>query len=300
MKKTHLFIAAVLVLVAVNAHAGNCQWRINPTNVVFGTYSTFGSGDLSATSSYEFRCGPSTEGVLTLSRGANSGTYFPRNMQNGGNLIGYNLFDDAAGMVVLGDGSGGTTTRVVFNGTPQNKDYADTIFARAPQGVDVPPGTYTDTVTATLSWDNFARSSSVTFTVTTVVLAECTVSTLPVAFGNYDPVAAHRAAPLDAQGTVNVYCTRGTGVTVSLGNGLNFAAGSRRMAGPAGSFLLYQLYRNVGRTQLWSIAPNTVTGTSTSRLTPIAGGMTVYGRAAAAQNPLVGMHTDTVQATVNY
>lgn len=295
-----LLSAATALVFAVPVHGGTCQWRVNPTNVVFGTYSAFGSGPLSATSTYTFRCGPGTQGVLTLTRGVNAPTYFPRYMASGANLIAYNLYDDAANSVVMGDGSGGTTTRVVFNGTPQNKDYTDTIFAAAPQGGDVPPGIYTDTVTATLSWDNFTRSSSVTFTVTAVVQAECTVSTVPVAFGNYDPVVANAVAPLDASGTINVYCTPGTAATVSLGNGLNFAAGSRRMAGPPTSFLNYQLYRNPARTLLWSTTPNTVTGTSASKLTPISGGMIVYGRIPAAQDPLVGAYADTVQATVNY
>ena len=300
MKTRQVLLLAVALLAAKTASAGSCQWRINPTNVVFGTYSAFGTGVLSATSTYEFRCAPNTEGVLTLNRGANASTYFPRYMASGGNLLAYNLYDDQATSIVAGDGSGGTTARTVFNGTPQNKDYRDSIYAEAPLGSDVPPGTYTDTITATLSWDNFSRSSSVTFTVTTVVQAECTVSTLPVAFGNYDPVSLHRAAPLDAAGTVNVFCTPGTAATVSLGNGLNFATGMRRMSGPPGSFLTYQLYRDTGRSLIWSTAPNTRTGTSTSRLVPIGGGLTVFGRIPGGQDPLVGNYSDTVQATVNY
>ncbi|HEX6178877.1 MAG TPA: spore coat U domain-containing protein [Thermoanaerobaculia bacterium] len=300
MKNLKIAVIAALLLSASQLEAGSCTWRTNPTNVVFGIYSVFGTGSLSATSSYEFRCTPNTEGIMTFSRGSNAGSYFPRYMASGGNLIGYNVYDDAANTVVIGDGSGGTTRRVVFNGTPQNKDFSDTVYASVPLGTDVPPGTYVDTITATLSWDNFARSSSVTFTVTTIVQAECTVTTAPVAFGDYDPVAANVATPLDQTGSINVYCTPGTVATVSLGNGLNFVGGTRRMAGPAGSFLNYQLYRNAARTLLWSIAPNTVSGTSTSHLTPINGGLTVYGRVPAGQDPVYGQHGDTVQATVNY
>ncbi|HEU4521882.1 MAG TPA: spore coat U domain-containing protein, partial [Thermoanaerobaculia bacterium] len=114
------------------------------------------------------------------------------------------------------------------------------------------------------------------------------------------PVAVNRVAPLDNTGTVNVYCTPGTVATVSLGNGLNFAGGTRRMAGPPASLLDYQLYRDAARSSLWTTAPNTVGGTSTSHLTPIGGGLIVYGRIPGAQDPAVGAYSDTVQATVNY
>lgn len=300
LQKVRVMAFAVALLTASGAEAGNCQWRTPPTDVVFGLYSAFGSGSLTAVSSYEFRCSPNTEGVLTFTTGSNSSSYFPRYMAGGGYLLPYNLYDDAAGSTVLGDGTGGTTSRIEFNGTPQNKDYADSFYGIVAQGADVAPGTYVDTVSAVLSWDNFARSSSVTFTITTIVQAECTVATAPVAFGNYDPVFANAAAPLDSTGSIAVYCTPGTVGTVSLGNGANSAGGSRRMAGPAGSFLDYGLYTDAARSSIWSISPNTVSGTSTSRFVPINGGMTVFGRIPGAQDPVVGSYTDTVQATVNY
>ncbi|HUP45710.1 MAG TPA: spore coat U domain-containing protein [Thermoanaerobaculia bacterium] len=296
MKKLLLIVLAVLVTSSAYA-VGTCNWVVSPSNVVFGIYSPFGSGTLSATSGLSFECTPPTTGTVTFTTGVNSATYFPRYMATGGNLIGYNLYENAANTVVLGDGTGGTAT-FSFTASPANRQFAGTIYASTPLGADVPPGTYTDTVTAILSWD--AQSSSVTFTVTTVVQAECTVSTIAVAFGNYDPVAAHAASPLDGTGTVNVYCTPGTSVTVSLGDGLYFAGGMRRMAGPLTSFLDYQLYREPARSSIWSTTPNTVSGTSTSVLTPIGGGLVVYGRVPGGQDVRAGLHADTVQATVNY
>lgn len=300
MKTMRLLFITLGLIIASRVEAGNCQWRTPPSNVVFGVYSAFGSGSLSAVSSYTFRCTPNTQAVLTLTTGANAGSYFPRYMALGAYRLGYNLYDDAANTVILGDGTGGTAPRIVFNSTPRDQDYTDSIYASVPQGSDVAPGIYSDTVTAILSWDNGARRSTVTFTVTTVVQAECTVTTAAVNFGNYDPVGANATAPLDGTGTINVNCTIGTVATVSLGNGANFGGGSRRMAGPAGSFLTYGLYRDGGRASIWSTAPNTVSGTATSTNVPIGGGLTVYGRVPAAQDPVVGVHTDTVQATVDY
>ena len=300
MRKTGLLLVAITLLVAVRADAGKCQWRVAPANIAFGIYSTFGTGALAATTSYTFRCTPQTEAVLTFTTGTYSSTYFPRAMSAGGRVVPYNLYDNAARTVILGDGTGGTTSRVAFNSEPRDKDYTDTIYAATPLGSDVPPGTYTDTVTAILSWDGGGGSSSVTFTVTTIVQAECNVTTVPVAFGTYLPVGTHATTPLDATGSINVYCTAGTVATVSLGPGLNAGGGVRRMAGPAGSFLAYQLYRDAARSRIWSTSPNTVSGTSSSMTLPIGGGLVVYGRVPQGQDPIVGVHTDTVQATVNY
>ena len=300
MRKYELLLIVVALLFPVGAEAGNCQWRVAPANVSFGIYSTFGTGSLAATTSYTFRCTPRTEAVLTFTTGTTSSTYFPRAMSAGGEVLPYNLYDNAANTSVLGDGTGGTTTRLSFNAEPRDKEYTDTIYAATPLGSDVPPGTYTDTVTAILSWDNGGGSSSVTFMVTAIVQAECNVATVPVEFGNYLPVGTHATTPLDATGGINVYCTAGTVATVSLGAGLNAGGGGRRMAGPAGSFLAYQLYSDAARSMIWSTSPNTVSGTATSTTLPIGGGLVVYGRVPAGQDPIVGIHTDTVQATVNY
>ena len=121
MRKTTLLLVAIALLVSDRADAGNCQWRAAPANISFGIYSAFGSGSLAATTSYTFRCTPRTNAVLTFTTG-NSSTYVPRTMSAGGNVLPYNLYDDAANTIILGDGTGGTTTRVAFNSEPRDKD----------------------------------------------------------------------------------------------------------------------------------------------------------------------------------
>ena len=296
MKKTILVLlfAAACVLAAASANA-KCTWVTAPPTVLFGTYSAFG-GVVSTNVGYAINCTPNDSAIITFTTGANSSSYFPRYMRNGTELLQYNLYDNAANTIVLGDGSGGTTTRVTFNGEPRNKDFADVIYASIPGGADVAPGVYTDTVTAILDSGGITTR---TFTVMVTVPAECTVSTTPVVFGNYDPIGTHATTALDSTGTVEVYCTRGTNVTVSLGTGLSPAAPSRRMQGPGGSLLTYNLFTTAARTVVWDTT-NMQAGTSTSRLLPISGGMTVFGRVTAGQDPAVGAYTDTVQATVNY
>lgn len=290
-------IPLLAFLIVGPAYGGNCKWVVAPTSVVLGSYSVFSSAPLFAVSSYSFSCTPNTEGTLTFSTGSNSTGYFPRYLSSAGGVkIPYNLYDDAATTIVIGNGSGGTTSRVVFNSEPKDKRFDDTVYGKVIQGADVPAGTYTDSVTAFLSWGN--GSVSATILVTTTVLAECTMSAAAVAFGNYDPVVANATAPLDSTGSIDVFCTKNTSATVSLGNGL---WGARRMRSPAGSFLNYGLFTDSGRSSSWlAAAPNVVSGSSTSKLVPIGNGLTVYGRVPGNQDPTAGVHSDTVQATVNY
>jgi spore coat protein U-like protein len=289
-----ILIVIAAALVSPAARAGNCSWVTNPTNVTFGNYSVFGSTSVVSTSSYIFRCTPNTSATLTFTTGG-AGTYFPRRFGGASGLT-YNIYDDAATTVVIGDGSGGTTSRVIFNSTPKDKDYDDVVYGKVLEGADIPAGTYTDSITATLSWGNGTITS--TFTVTLVVLPECTIAASSLGFGTYDPIVANKSTPLDSTSSVDVYCTRNTSATISLGNGLWFSGG-RRLRNPRPDFLPYALYRDSGRTAPWGpTAPNVVSRTSTSKLTPMS--MIVYGRIAANEDPSVGAYSDTVQATVNY
>ena len=46
------------------------------------------------------------------------------------------------------------------------------------------------------------------------VINNCTISTTPVAFGNYDPLSA---SPNDNSGTVVITCTKNAATTITLG-----------------------------------------------------------------------------------
>src|SRR5207253_8284243 len=94
------------------------------------------------------------------------------------------------------------------------------------------------TLTQLIAAPIFAAVSTANLNVTASVGASCTITTLPVAFGAYDPVGANLSAPLNGTGTVTVSCTRGAAATVDLGNGSNFGSASRRMSS-GGDFLGY-------------------------------------------------------------
>ena len=143
-------------------------------------------------------------------------------------------------------------------------------------------------------------TQSASLTVNANVIKNCTITTAPVSFGNYDPVAANATAPFDATGLVTVTCTEGAPSKVALNPGGNAQGTTRRMRGPAATdYLLYELYRDAGRATVWD---NPVgTGLDIPAAPSIVPrNFTVYGRVAQAQDAAVGTYTDTVVATVNF
>src|SRR5262245_50340816 len=89
-----------------------------------------------------------------------------------------------------------------------------------------------------------AQTASASLTITANVAKNCTISTTPVNFGAYDPVAANATAPLDGIGTIVVTCTKGASAKVGLSTGSNAQGTTRRMATAGTGFLNYELYKD--------------------------------------------------------
>ncbi|WP_107852345.1 Csu type fimbrial protein [Oceanimonas marisflavi] len=136
--------------------------------------------------------------------------------------------------------------------------------------------------------------------VTATVVANCSLSTSSLSFGDYDPLSGSVAGT----GGVSVTCTRGTAATITLGQGANADTGStddapvRRMKkSDSADYLPYQLYSDNTRTTVWANTNDTGiahTGDGTSA------SLTVYGQIAAGQNVPPGSYSDTVVVTVTY
>jgi len=125
---------------------------ITASNVDFGTHADASAQYNEATAgTVGVTCtgkGPVTVG---LNAGTNNPVFGSSRMKLGTNFVGYALYSAANGSGLLGDGTGGSS--LVFNGTStgalQNftiHGYTDT------SGGAVPDGTYTDSVTATVTF----------------------------------------------------------------------------------------------------------------------------------------------------
>lgn len=149
-----------------------------------------------------------------------------------------------------------------------------------------------------------AQTATSTFTVTATVAANCTITTVGITFGSYDPVVAHQATPLDSNGSVTVACTSGATTTIGMDQGLTptatstAAAPERQMAsGP--DFLRYDLYQDAARTTVWGDVgtPAEVTYVSTSFAPTL---IDIFGQIPAGQDVNVGTYSDTVTATISF
>jgi len=129
--------------------------------------------------------------------------------------------------------------------------------------------------------------------------ASCTVSTGGVAFGIYNTLGSQ---PDDSSGNITVSCTGTAGEVVNVT--LSTATNTRNLQS-GGRALVYQLYVDVGRTQVW--------GDGTSGTATITGSITVgsngtvlqsyyvYGRVAGGQSgAAAGSYSDTLLVTLSW
>ena len=121
----------------------------------FGTYTPSAAGAvLDATSTISVRCTKGTAFTVALDAGLNAaGNYTNRAMISGTNLLGYQLYTDTARTTVWGDTTGGTST-VSGTGLGMGTSQAVplTVYGRIPDTPTAAPGSYSDTVTATVTY----------------------------------------------------------------------------------------------------------------------------------------------------
>jgi spore coat protein U-like protein len=143
------------------------------------------------------------------------------------------------------------------------------------------------------------QQSSTSLAVSATVSKNCTITTAPVNFGIYDPVAANATAALDGIGSVTVTCTKGAAAKVGLNPGANPLGTTRQMTGGAAAFLTYELYKDSSHATVWGNTTDTALDVPAA---PNRNPQTfpVYGRVAGGQDATVGNYTDTVVATVNF
>jgi spore coat protein U-like protein len=146
------FSFITLLLLAPTAEgAANCS--ISTVGVAFGSYDVFGTTILTSTGSVAINCvgiGSGTSPVSVRLSTGNAGSFQPRHMFRGTEPLNYNLYLNAAGTQIWGDGTGGS---VQFSTSVSNNRTVDTtIFGQIPAGQDVSVGSYIDTIIATINF----------------------------------------------------------------------------------------------------------------------------------------------------
>jgi spore coat protein U-like protein len=133
--------------------------------------------------------------------------------------------------------------------------------------------------------------------------ADCTISTMPVSFGLYNPLTP---TPNVATGTVTMTCTVLIGlfeswtIALSPGNSNNFT--TRNMLNGT-SPLSYNLYTTAAYSNVWGDGSGSTTVISGGALLSIGTTVypyTVYGRIPAGQDSAAGTFMDTIVVTLNF
>lgn len=248
------------------------------------------------------------------SGGATGSTARQLQRVGGTEKINFQLYQDSARTIPWGsliDPSLGTVPGIgVVLVLGLGGDASQTVYARLfGNQQTAPPGTYTSTLNTTLRFGpvsvltgcnspllTFSQAGP-SFVVQAVMPKSCLLSVQShVNFGTAQLLTAN----INAQGTLSVQCTNTTpyDIALSVGNGPGATISNRKMTGPGGASIAYQIFRDSGYTLNWgqTVAVDTLgnTGTGLVTLTP------VYGRVSPQTTPQVGTYTDTLLVTLTY
>lgn len=144
-----------------------------------------------------------------------------------------------------------------------------------------------------------AATKTTSFTVSASVGKNCTISAANLALGEF--VGDNN---LTASSDITVRCTNGTAFSIALDDGQTGTYAGRRMVGPGGNFLVYNLYTDGAYAAVWGDDTGTtdvVGGAGTGMANALT--RTVFGRLLASDNvgPVeVGAYSDTIVATITY
>ena len=322
-------LAAVALLACditpANADAPiSCTATSNELN--FGTVNLLDTGRQGSTAQITLNCQstPNTQILICvgLQGDPTTGQFGVRHLAlaggGGGSALTFNLYSDAAGLNVWGDVGRLSYPPVTATMTiSPDQEHQNTVmltiygFLAANQG-SLAPGTY-DTSSIggwrlTLAYiaykGNAPACGSGGFTTTTsnfkisaVVQSDCVLNSASEM--NFGTVPGILTQNVDTTAAISVTCN-GTPYYVLLGDGQHAtsAGGQRRMKGPNGGYVSYELYKDSQRSQRWGDTEalgETNTGNGQAQT------LTVYGRVPPQPAaPRAGTYTDAVVVTVNY
>jgi spore coat protein U-like protein len=284
-------LLAVLAPAPAAAAVSSCS--ISSSGIVFSSYNTQTRAAVDGTGTITVTCtGDGANNSLSLNlSGGNNGSCGPRQMRSGVNTLAYDVFQNAGRTTYFCEGGSRLDINFDFTtGATQTRTY--TMFGRVAAAQNPAFGSYSDSLTVTLKRGGGTVATG-TVPVSAPVSPICSVTAGTLGFGAYSGAEALAAA------AVSVNCSSGGTYQVSLGAGANLSSGTRRMAGPASSFLAYQLFRDPARSLAWgdgTALGARVSGTGSGATQTL----TVYGRIPAGQSAAAGSYADSVVVTVEY
>ena len=152
MKSGRSVLLAMFVLL-IGAPA-DAACRVSTTGLAFGAYDVFSYVPRDSTGTVTVECdrNPPTDVTIAIGASGGSGGFNPRQMRRtaGADRMNYNLYTAASMSTVWGDGSAGTST-VFLSKVNKNHPVTTTIYGRIPPRQNVSVGSYSDTLTVTIT-----------------------------------------------------------------------------------------------------------------------------------------------------
>lgn len=311
-----------LALTAAPARAQQCVAEISSVTMAFGEV---GPGGGEATDTVVIHCsnfsGSSQAFRLCMfvPDGSPAGID-PRRMTNyNGSEMEFDLYSDSAGTQILGPEGGNyplyTTTVIVPDGSTPGIAVMP-IHGRVHPGQNLPasqPGYETHIHGATVRYAHNAGSEAPTpeqcatgggegsgfsdfsVDITADFANACFLSTASeLAFGAVSDLDEDHGQTA----SITLQCPVDAAFSVGLDDGRHWDGQTRRMAGPDGAFIGYELYRDPGFGQRWGNVPlqDTVDGVGSGNLESL----TVHGRVPAQPAGAPGVYRDMVTITLTY
>ena len=125
----------------------SCVVSANDLN--FGNYNPVSGNDLDGSSTIDVTCTLGTTYNIGLDKGLGTGaSVASRKMASGSDLLDYSLYQDSNRNTVWGN----TVSTDAVSGTGTGIAQSYTVYGRVPASQVVPVGTYTDTITVTVTF----------------------------------------------------------------------------------------------------------------------------------------------------
>ena len=285
-------VAAMLAAGPARASISSCS--VSSAGIAFPAYDTVTKAQVDSTGTITVTCTGSGNENLSLNlTGGYTGSCSPRQMRNGGDALGYQVYRNAARTQAFCDGGNRLDISINFGGgSTQTHSY--TMYGRVTANQNPAWGNgYSDSLTVALKRGGNTLATG-TAPIYGSVTPTCSVSAGTLGFGGYVQTAASLSTA-----TVSVNCSNGAPYQVSLAGGQNLSGTVRRMAAPGGYFLSYELFSDALRTAAWGdggALGAKVSGTGSGG----AQNLIVYGRVPAGQAAAPGSYDDSVIVTVEY
>ncbi len=142
-------VVALAAILAAPAYAATCSIG-SVAGIAFGVYDVFSNGALDSAGTLTYRCddvGALDTIKIQLSRGS-SPSFESRTLQQGVDVLRYNLYLDPSRSTIWGDGSGSSQYGPIL--PPNASSVQLNIYGRVPARQNVRAGSYSDTVVVTI------------------------------------------------------------------------------------------------------------------------------------------------------